>query len=74
MSSGATPEAAAGKQNPTVNGYKDSKPASDDAKRGNARSTSKPAPADSTTQGNPTSTDSMAKDNMPKHPAAPAKQ
>jgi len=71
--SGATPEAAAGKQNPSVNGYKDSKPAADDGKRANTRSTSKPAPADGAAQGNPTSTDSMATDNMPKHPAAVTK-
>ena len=72
--SGATPEAAAGKQNPSVNGYQDSKPSAQDGKRAATRSGSKPAPTDSTTQGNPTSTDSMAKDNKPAHPAAPAKQ
>jgi hypothetical protein len=71
--SGATPEAAAaGKQNPSVNGYKESNAPRDDAKRANARTTSKPAPG-SSAERNPTSTDSMAKDNMPKHPAAGTK-
>ena len=73
VTSGATPEAAAGKQNPSVNGYKDSTPAAGDNKRANTRSTSKPAPADGAAQGNPTSTDSMANDNMPRHPAAVTK-
>jgi hypothetical protein len=68
--SGATPAAAAGAQNPSVNGYKESTPAAGDAKRANARATSKPAPEGGTGGRNPTSTDSMAKDNMPKHPAA----
>lgn len=68
--SGATPDAAAaGKQNPSVNGYKDSQPAAADTRRSNARTTSKPAPGDGTR--NPTSTDSMTQDNAPKHPAAP---
>jgi len=72
--SGATPDAAASKQNPSVNGYKDSKPSSDDAKRAGTRSTSKPAPGSGATERNPTSTDSMTKDNMATHPAAPSKQ
>jgi len=57
--------------NPTVNGYKDSQPSPDDPKRGSARTHSQPAPDGSDTQRNPTSTDSMTRDNMPKHPAAP---
>lgn len=69
--SGATPDAAAGKQNPSVNGYKDSTPSGANAKRSNARSGSKPEPSDDASTRNPTSTDSMAKDNMSKHPAAP---
>ena len=72
VSSGATPEAAAaGKQNPSVNGYKDSKPTADDTKRSGARSTSKPAPGSGAAERNPTSTDSMTKDNTATHPAAP---
>ncbi|SFL95884.1 hypothetical protein [Variovorax sp. OV329] len=69
--SGATPDAAAaaGKQNPSVNGYKESQPSADDTKRSNARTTSKPAPGDGAR--NPTSTDSMAQDKKPRHPAAP---
>ena len=73
VSSGATPEAAAGAQNPSVNGYKESMPAPGEDKRANARTTSKPAPGGGAAERNPTSTDSMAKDNMPKHPAAGTK-
>jgi len=68
VTSGATSDAAAGPQNPSVNGYKETTPAADETKRGNARTTSRPATGDK-----PTSTDSMAKDNMPKHPAAEKK-
>jgi len=69
------PATSGGAANPSVNGYKASPPSPDDAKHGgNARGTSKPAPDASSTQGDPTSTDSMTKDNMPKHPATPKQQ
>lgn len=69
VTSGSTPAAAASAQNPSVNGYKDSTPATD-AKRATAPSSSKPAPGAGAADRDPTSTDSMAKDNMPKHPTA----
>jgi hypothetical protein len=69
--SGATPEAAR-KQNQSVGGAKESNAARDDATRANARTTSKPAPGGGA-EGNPASTGSMAKDNMPKRPAAESK-
>jgi hypothetical protein len=68
VTSGATSDAAAGPQNPSVNGYKETTPAAEETKRSNARTSSKPVNGP-----NPTSTDSMAKDNMPKHPAAEKK-
>ncbi|VTU15290.1 hypothetical protein H6CHR_00181 [Variovorax sp. PBL-H6] len=61
--SGATPEAAR-KQNPLM----DNNDASGDARRGNARTSSKQGQGGSAGR-NPTSTDSMGKDNMPKQPA-----
>lgn len=65
VSSGATPEAAAA-------AGKETRPAAGDAKRADSRSTSKPAPSGATER-DPASTDSMARENMPKHPAAATK-
>lgn len=54
-------------QNPSVNGYKDSKP---DNSAGNKQRPQQDTTAAGALPSDPTSKDSMTKDNRPRHPAA----
>lgn len=72
----AAPARSAGTspQNPSVNGYKDSKPDSSAGGTPRSQQAQQDLSGVSAMPSDPTSKDSMAKDNKPKHPAADGKK